>query len=172
MGRLFRGVIMAGIAVLLAACAATSALESQSRQRDSRLARMYFLRESGVLGAMGGRSPAAEIKVAGKSVGAVTSGSYIFVDRPPGLYKLSVDTGLSVAFETEVQVDAGREYYFNIGSPRSGAPGTDLLNQAFAGGKGQQMQGQSALSSALAGTVFFSLDPAAGADEVGRLKAP
>jgi hypothetical protein len=39
---------------------------------------MYFLREKGMLGAVGGTAPAAEVKVDGKTVGAVTDGSYIF----------------------------------------------------------------------------------------------
>src|SRR6266851_4504679 len=102
MGQFYRIVIAFSVAFQLAACAGTSAIESQSKQRDARLARMYFLREQGVLGALGGAAAAGEIKVEGTSVGAVTNGSYIFVDRPPGLYKLSVQAGISMAFETEV----------------------------------------------------------------------
>jgi hypothetical protein len=133
---------------------------------------MYFLREQGVLGALGGATPAAEIRVDGKAVGAVTNGSYIFVDRSPGPYKLSVQSGISLAFETEVQVEAGKAYYFNIGVPKSGAPGTDLLNQAYAGGSGQPMRAQSPLSSGFSGAVLYSLDASAGASEIERLKAP
>ncbi len=102
---------------------------------------MYFLREQGVLGALGGSAPAAEVKVDGKAVGAVTNGSYIFVDRSPGSYRLSVQSGISLAFETDVQVEAGKAYYFNIGVPKTGAPGQDLANQAYAGGSGQPMRG-------------------------------
>jgi Protein of unknown function (DUF2846) len=172
MGQLRRAIIGFCVAFQLAACAGTSAIESQSRQRDSRLARMYFLHEQGVIGALSATTPAAEIKVDGKPVGSVTNGSYIFVDRPPGLHKLSVQSGISLAFETEVQVDAGRAYYFNIGVPRTGAPGMDLANQAYGGGSGQQMRAQSPLSSGFSGAVFYSLDPSAGAAEIERLKAP
>lgn len=172
MGQLYRIVVAFCLALQLAACAGTSAIESQSKQRDARLARMYFLREQGVLGALGGAAPAAEIRVDGKPVGAVTNGSYIFVDRSPGLYKLSVQAGISLAFETEAQVEAGRSYYFNIGVPRTGAPGTDLLNRAYAGGGGQQMRGQSPLSSGFSAAVLFDLDPAAGAAAIEHLKAP
>ncbi|WP_029584227.1 DUF2846 domain-containing protein [Bradyrhizobium sp. URHD0069] len=172
MGKLYRIVIAFCVAFQLAACAGTSSIESQSKQRDSRLARMYFLREQGVLGALGGAAPAAEIKIDGKAVGSVTNGSYIFVDRSPGLHKLSVQSGISLAFETEVQVEAGRAYYFNIGVPKTGAPGMDLLNQAYAGGSGQQMRAQSPMSSGFSGAVFYSLDPSAGAAAIERLKAP
>jgi len=172
MGQIYRICIAFCISLQLAACAGTSAIESQSKQRDSQLARMYFLREKGVLGALGGRAVAAEVKVNGKPVGSVTNGSYIFVDRSPGSYRLSVQTGISLAFETDVQVEAGKAYYFNIGVPRSGAPGTDLLNQAFAGGSGQQMRAQSPLSAGFSGAALYSLDPSAGAAEIERLKAP
>jgi hypothetical protein len=133
---------------------------------------MYFLREKGMLGAVGGTAPAAEVTVDGKTVGAVTDGSYIFVDRAPGIYKLSVQSALSLAFETEVQIDAGGAYYFNIGVPKTGAPGQDLLNQAYAGGSGQQMRAQAPLTTGFSGAVFYSLDPAAGAAEIQELKAP
>jgi Protein of unknown function (DUF2846) len=159
MGRLSRTVIAFCIALQLAACAGTSAIESQSKQRDARLARLYFLREQGMLGALGGAAPAGEIKIDGKPVGAVTSGSYIFVDRPPGLYKLSVQAGISRAFETDAQVEAGQSYYFNIGVPKTGAPGTDLANQVYAGGAGQQMRGQSALTTGFSAAVLYRLDP-------------
>jgi hypothetical protein len=172
MGRLYRVVVALCVAVQLAACAGTSALESQSRQKDARLARLYFLREKGVLGALGGTTPTAEIKIDGKAVGSVTNGSYIFVDRPPGGYKLAVQSGLSMTFETTAQVEAGKEYYFNIGVPQTGAFGTDMLNQAYAGGKGQQMPAQSPLMNGFVGAVFYTLDPATGAAEVAQLKAP
>jgi hypothetical protein len=172
MGQLYRIGIAFCAALQLAACAGTSAIESQSKQRDTRLARIYFLREKGVLGALGGSTPAAEIKVDGKTVGSVTNGSYIFVDRSPGLYKLSVQSGISLAFETEAQVEAGRAYYFNIGVPTTGAPGQDLLNQVYAGGSGQQMRAQSPLTTGFSGAAFYSLDPSAGAAEIERLKAP
>jgi hypothetical protein len=40
--------------------------------------------------------------VDGNAVGAVTNGSYIFVDRPPGHHKFSVQAAISLAFETDV----------------------------------------------------------------------
>jgi hypothetical protein len=171
MGQFQRIITVFCVAFQLAACAGPSAIESQSGQRDARLARMYFLREKGMIGALGGTAAAAEIRVDGKVVGSLTNGSYFFVDRPPGAYKLTVKTALALAaFDTDVRVDAGREYFFNIGFPTSGAPGTDLLNQVAAGGKGQQMQAQNPLSTGFSGAAFYSLDPATGAAEIERLK--
>src|SRR4051794_25274194 len=101
MGQLCRVIGVLYLALTLCSCAGTSALESQTLQKDARLAQLYFLREKGVIGALGGSTPAGEIKVDGKVVGAVTNGSYIFVDRPAGPHKLSVQAGLSPAFDTE-----------------------------------------------------------------------
>jgi hypothetical protein len=47
---------------------------------------------------------------------------------------------LSLAYETEVQVEAGKSYYFNLGTPGTGKMGQGLLNQTYAGGSGQQMR--------------------------------
>ena len=73
MGRLYRIIVVVGIVIQLAAFAGTSAIESQSRQKDVRLARLIFLREKGAFGA--GATMAANIKVDGKPVGSVANGS-------------------------------------------------------------------------------------------------
>jgi len=52
--------------VQLGGCAGPAALESQTKQRDARLARMYFLRESRLVATTG---TSAEIKVDGTTVG-------------------------------------------------------------------------------------------------------
>ena len=67
-------------------------------------------------------------------------------------------------------LEAGRDYYFNVGVPPTGAPGTDILNHGFSGGGGQQMRAESPLSAGFSGAAFFSLDPATGAAEIARLK--
>jgi len=160
---LCRFVVVCCLAVELTACASTSAVESQTRQRDGRLARLYFLREKGLIGAMGGTGAGAEIKVDGKSVGTVANGSYIFVDRPPGRYALSVENKVSMAFETEIQAESGQNYYFNIGPQRSGVIGQDLVNQAFLGGQGERMPAQSPLSAGFSGVVLYRMEPSVGA---------
>jgi Protein of unknown function (DUF2846) len=172
MGRLHRIVIAVGLAFQLAACAGTSAIESQSKQKDARLARIFFLREKGIIGAMGGTAAAAEIKVDGRTVGSVINGSYFFVDRSPGLYKLSVGNSLSMAFETELRVEAGQDYYLGVGSPATGAVGRDSVNVALAGGRGEPMKGESPLMNALSGAAFFRLDPSTGVAAIAELKAP
>jgi Protein of unknown function (DUF2846) len=170
-GRLYPIVAAIGIVLQLAACAAgTSAIESQSRQKDGRLARLYFLRDKGLF--IAGSTIAADVKVDGKPVGSVANGSYIFVDRSSGLHKLAVGTKLAMDFETEVRVDSGQDYYFSIGPVTLGVPGTDLLTHAVAGVRGEEMTGQPGMNRALVGLVFYRLDHAAGAAELAQLKAP
>ena len=53
----------------------------------SRNARLYFLREKGIFGAMGGMAASSEILIDGKSVGKVDMGTFFFVDRPPGVHR-------------------------------------------------------------------------------------
>ena len=81
-------------------------------------------------------------------------------------------TSATFDLETDAQVEAGKVYYFNIGVPRTGAPGQDLVNQAYAGGSGQPMRAQSPLSAGFSGAAFYSLDPSAGAAAIVSLKAP
>lgn len=144
--------------------------ESQSKPRDPRLARMYFLRESG-LAAIYGAAAAAEIKIDGKSVGSVVSGTYLFVDRPPGTYKLSSGTPLSMAYETEARVDAGQTYYFGIGVPQVAHPGQNAVNQALAGSGGQQMRATSPLMGGFSAAALYQMDTASGTSAISQLKA-
>ena len=147
--------------------AGLSAVESQAKERTTRPARLYFLREKGL---MDGLRP--DVQVDGKSIGAVGNGAYLVIDRPPGLHQLAVGNTLAVIFETEVQVEAGQSYFFNIAPRASGVPLQDLAGFALVGGKGQPMQAKSPLRAALAGPIFYRLEPAAGAAEIERLKAP
>jgi hypothetical protein len=149
--------------VQLGGCAGHAALESQAKQRDARLARMYFLREK-----FG--TPGAEIKVDGTLVGTVDGGYYFFVDRPPGIYKLSASTSLSMAYEVETRVEAGQTYYFGIGVPRSAAIGQDLVNQAVGGSSGQQMRSTSPLMGGFSAAALYQFDSAAGAAVISQLR--
>ena len=164
--RRFKFVVLAicvGVqSVQLGGCAGHAALESQAKQRDARLARMYFLREK-----FG--TPGAEIKVDGTLVGTVDGGYYFFVDRPPGMYKLSASTSLSMAYEVETRVEAGKAYYFGIGVPLVGSPGQILFNQAFAGSSGQQMRSTSPLMDGFSAAALYQFDPAAGAAVISQL---
>jgi uncharacterized protein DUF2846 len=148
----------------LAGCAAPAALESQAKQRDARLARLYFLREKS-------GTPSTEIKVDGTPVGTVVGGTYFFVDRPPGTYKLSAASGLSMAYEAVTRVEAGQTYYFGVGVPQVAPIGQNLLNQALAGSSGQQMQSTSPLMGGFSAAALYQFDPAAGAAVIAQLKA-
>lgn len=156
---------------VLGGCAGPSALESQVKQRDARLARMYFLREARLV-ALYGRVATTEIKIDGKPVGAVIGGTYFFVDRPPGTYKLSADTGpLAMAYEAETRVEAGQTYYFGIGTPQTAAPGQNLLNQAVGGSSGEQMRPTSPFMGGFSAAAFYQMEAATGAAAIAELKA-
>jgi hypothetical protein len=100
---------------LLAACA-TQSLESQAKTQERSQARIYFLRESSLLYMAG----TPNLKVNDQEVGRVANGSSFFVDRPPGTYKITLETPMAVGrYAAEVKLRAGAVYYVKI-SPRAG----------------------------------------------------
>jgi len=122
--------------------------QSQPKPRDTRVARLYFLREKGLVGTEVG------IKIDGKPVGSVAKGLYFFVDRPPGRYRIASVNPISMDYESEIEIEGGRSYYFGIGTPQVAAPGQNLLNQALAGSSGQQMRPTSPLMAGFSGAAL------------------
>jgi hypothetical protein len=156
-----------------AAQAKPAAPVAQAKPKDARLVRLYFLREKGILGAMGGLAASAEIKIDGKPVGKLEMGSYFVVDRPPGVHTIASHTTMAMGdYDVEVQLEAGKTYYFGVGTQRGGPPVQDLLNQAVSGSSGEQIRSSSPFKSAFAGAGLFRLEPAAGAAAIEKLKAP
>lgn len=180
MGRIKSRVVAIALVVGSSGCAGFAALAqpakqptAQAKPTGSRNARLYFLREKGIFGAMGGMAASSEILIDGKSVGKVDMGTFFFVDRPPGVHKIASHMKMSMTdYEVEVPVEAGKTYYFGVGTQRTGAIGQDLLNQAVAGSRGHQIRSSSPFKSAFAGAGLFRLEPAAGAAAIEKLKQP
>jgi hypothetical protein len=163
---ILRAALAALICALLTACAATSALESQSKPASAQSARIYILRP----GAVSGAALAAVVRINGADVGSVANNSYFFVDRSPGRYKLEVSVmGELGKHESEVHVEAGRTYYFayNAGTAGTTLPGGVPL--VFEGPTAGRKVSQP--SFLLGGAHLAELDAAAGAEVVARMKA-
>jgi hypothetical protein len=109
---------------------------------------LYFLREKGLWATEAG------IKLDGQPVGSVSKGFYFSVDRPPGRYRITCVNPVSMDYEAEVQIEGGQTYYFGIGTPQTGAPGQDLLNQAVSGSSGRQLRSTSLLMSGFSGAAL------------------
>jgi hypothetical protein len=135
----------------------------RSKQQDARLARLYFLREKGLWATEAG------IKIDGQPVGSVSKGFYFSVDRPPGRYRITCVNPVSANYEAEVQIGGGQTYYFGVGTPLTGAPGQDLLNQAFSGSSGRQLRSTS-LMSGFSGAALYQIDVAEGPAVIRQLK--
>ncbi len=73
-------------------------------------------------------------------------------------------------YETEIQIEGGRTYYFGIGTPQVAAPGQNLLNQAVAGSSEQQMPATSPLMAGFSGAALYQLDATEGAAVISQLK--
>jgi hypothetical protein len=161
---LLRAVAALSACALLAACAATSALESQTKPQSAHSARIYIVRPY----AFAGGATAANIKIDDTDVGSVANDSYLFIDRPPGQYRIQVSKGGDpISSQHEFQVEAGRTYYFSFNGPAATlmVPGGGFVAMPGAGG-GRQVGRATLLSGHLA-----ELDAAAGAQVVARMSA-
>lgn len=141
-----------------------AAAEPQSKQQGPRLARLYFLREKGLWATEAG------IKIDDRPVGSVSKGFYFSIDKPPGRYRITCVNPVSADYEAEVQVEGGKTYYFGIGTPQTGAPGQNLLNQAVSGSSGRQLPSTSPLRAGMAGAALYQIDAAEGPAIIGQLK--
>ena len=117
----FRAIMACLLTVALVACAtvSTTTLESQSKQHDPRLARLYFIWPRSMMMKTG----TLDIKVNGEVVGKLATDSYFFIDRKPGTYTLRVEPPFDFTyFEADVQIAAGRTHYYSINMRTTVAP--------------------------------------------------
>jgi Protein of unknown function (DUF2846) len=171
MQRVYRVLTAIGIMCGLAACSTVSTIpmEPQSKQRDPRQARLYFIwPRSAML-----RTSTFDIKVDGQVVGKIAPDSYFFVDRQPGSYTLKVEPPFDwTYFETDVQIAAGRTYYYAINVKRAYAPiiagpvvGVMVVSHPQIGTPMQPREG----SMSFATYKLNSLDAATAAGEMAKL---
>jgi hypothetical protein len=140
-----------------------AAADPQSKQQRPRLAHLYFLREKGLW------ATGAGIKIDGQLVGSISKGSYFSINKLPGRYRITCVNPVSADYETEIQIEGGQTYYFGVGTPQSGAPAQNLLNQAVSGSSGRQLPSTS-FTSGLAGAALYQIDAAEGPAIIGQLK--
>lgn len=148
--------------LLLADCAQTTALEPQSQALDARQARIFFIRQPSILTRFG----TPDIKIDGKLVGSLAVGTYVVADRAPGVHRIAVIGGLdTVGYEAEIHVAPGISHYYELGPIlRINA---DTFTYASMGVTGQPVAGTFSMNSPF---MFYSLDAAAGAASIARLK--
>lgn len=108
----------------------------------------------------------ADIKVDGKLVGALVTGSYLAVDRPAGPHTISV-YGLidQTGFEADINVQPGMSYYYELGPIVR--MNIEVATYAAMRVSGQPLPGR---PSSTAPFMFYTLDATAGAAAVARLQ--
>jgi hypothetical protein len=167
-GRIFRAAVKFSPALLfltvLAACstAQTTTFEPQNQSLDPRLGRLYLIRHASVMNGYG----APPIKANGKPVGELAAGTYFVVDRPAGTHKITVygvrDT---VGCEADVNFQPGMSHYFELGPVvRTNMDGIIAESMGVTGRPVPCNPGSNLYY------MFYSLDPAAGAAAVAKLK--
>lgn len=159
-----RKALLVLIASCLVSCTTvkTVPLEPQAETQRLETSRVYFLRDS--MWTLSQRS--FEIRVNGQAVGNLANGSSFFVDRVPGIYRISA--GLSSSSEMaviDVQLEADKRYYLQV------APGYDVLNPsgAVAGVSGGAVGG-AVYGSTLEPVRITPLDPMLGEPLLLKLK--
>lgn len=138
------------------------AFEPQNQPLDGRQGRLYLIRHSSVMSGYG----APPMKANGKLVGELAAGTYFVVDRPPGTHKITVygirDT---IGCETDVSFQPGMSHYFELGPiVRTNMEG--FIADSM-GVTGRPVPCRSGSSSQF---MFYSLDSAAGAAAIAKLK--
>jgi hypothetical protein len=147
---------------LLTACMQATALEPQNRAPDARQARIHFIRHDILLKQLG----SADIKIDGKLVGSLVTGSHLVVDRPPGPHTITVYGSIDgTGFSSEVNVQPGMSYYYELGPIVR--MNIDTVNYYAMGITGQPLPGRSGINSPF---MFYALDANAGAAAVAKLK--
>lgn len=149
---------------VLAGCLETTTrtYEPQAQAFDGRQARLTFIRHPSVLSRLG----APDIKVDDKLVGELGVGTYFFVDRPAGTHRITVYGAMdSVGCQADVSVEPGMSYYFEMGPIVH--TNMDSLNLASMGIAGRPIP---CVKSGNSPYMFYSLDSAAGAAAVAKLK--
>ena len=162
---MLRAALAALTCAFLTACAATSALESQSKPASAQSARIYIVRP----GAIAGAAAAANVKIDGADVGYVANDSFFFVDRPPGRHKIELRLTAALAgVEHEAQFEAGRTYYFAFNAVDAATTLPGGVPLVIPGPTGGRRVGEASL---WANGHLAEFDEAAGAQVVARMKA-
>jgi hypothetical protein len=140
----------------------TTTYEPQNQTLDGRQARLYFIRHPSVMAGAG----APPIKVDGKLVGELGAGSYFVVDRPAGAHKITVmDVRDQVSCESDITVQPGMSHYFELGlQAHTNIEGFAATSWGTTGSP------VPCRYSELPRMMFYSLDAAAGAAVVAKLK--
>ena len=138
--------------------------------RASGQATIYFILSNSFGGAIWGRLAATpDIKVDGRNVGRLVTGTYLSVNRPPGHHTLGIDvSGIfgTASWESDVVLAAGQSYFFQIGPKPTGAIGQDLANALVQNTRGQFVPGHGFMAS----FSFYSLDIEHGRAEIANPK--
>jgi len=108
----------------------------------------------------------ALVKINGVDVGSVANNSYLFVDRPPGRYK--INTAIFGDLEHDVDVEAGRTYYFAINVLASAAPLGRIMVPMEASNAGRPLGKPNMFNP----TWLAEVDASAAPAIMARMKAP
>jgi hypothetical protein len=161
--------IIAGVCMLWAvtggAVAQTSSQPAAKPSASAGGGTIYFLRPMPLMG----WANKPDVRLDGRLVGEISPGTYFVVKVPRGVHKIVVQGGLAGPFESELQVEAGKSYFIEVGAKDEYAPigqklvGRIVSNQTWTG---QPMAG----SGFFAAYGFYLLNEQEGRARIAQLK--
>lgn len=114
-----------------------------------------------------GWATAPDIRLNGRRVVELGVGSYFTVTVPRGQHKIAVQGGVDFGTESDLQVEAGKSYFLEVGIKGHPAPGQQLLTRIFGNNTmGQQMPGRGFMGS----YTFYLLSAEEGRAKITKLK--
>ena len=155
--------ISLGFCLLLAFASTVSAQTAKPASSGGGRATIYFLRPMPLMS----WATAPDIRLNGKRVVELGVGSYFTVSAPRGQHKIAVQGGVDFGTESDLQVEAGKSYFLEVGLKGHPAPGQQLLTRIFGNNTmGQQMPGRGFMGS----YTFYLLSVEEGRAKIAKLK--
>jgi hypothetical protein len=109
-----------------------------------------------------------DIKLDGQLVGEISPGTFFVTSASRGPHKISIQGGLDAGYESDLQVEAGKTYFLEVGpSPNGQAIGQQLINRIVSNNTwGQPLRGRGFLGA----YVFYLLSDQDGRAKIATLK--
>jgi hypothetical protein len=162
--------ICVGLCMLLtsAAVGATAATKPDVSKKPSvsgsGSATIYFLRPTPI--AAWATKP--DIKLDGRLVGEISAGTYFVTTARRGQHTISIQGGLDGGYDSDLQVEAGKTYFLEVGRNQSYQPiGQQLIGRIINNNTwGQPLPGRGFMGA----YVFYQLSDQDGRTKIATLK--
>jgi hypothetical protein len=156
--------IFVGLCMLWVLAAGASAAPTKPSPSGQGNATIYFLRPMPVMG----WANKPDIKLDGRLIGEISPGTYFVASAQRGQHTMTIQGGLDAGYESDLQVEAGKTYFIEVGpNPNGQAIGQQLIGRIMSNNTwGQPLPGRGFLGA----YVFYQLSDQDGRAKIATLK--